>query len=446
MQLCSIWTLFELLVNAIESFLVFCLFRRFFESKTEIVRPIIGAILLFLYISLLNNISMISGTAMTFLSLCGSLFYSILCFHSSTSKKIFTGILPTIVIITSDFLTLAVSLALNLFDPSRAWEPTFERFLMSLIYIVIASALYLMLFKIYDRMNRLSNYPVKMIAYVTVLFCLGIFAINTLISLASAFFDISSAGIHINIYIVFIGLVFLLMFISAIFLVMNWAKLLQQKHSMELQSQYQYMKDEYYENVHQELEKLDFYRHDFLKHTNVLEILLKSGKNTKALEYLGELHSSYQSLNVSNYTNNDILNAIISNKKAIAENNGIAVRITAEKVEEFPCSSQNICSLFDNLFDNAIEANQKVESSRFIDLFLFHAGEDICIIMKNLYDGKPIPHNKTSKSDTQSHGLGLKIVKNIVSQAGGSFEQNNDAEDKIVTITILLPNPKAKKE
>lgn len=436
----SIWTILEALFNAIEVFWIFWIFHNILEEQVYTTRSFAGAILLFVYITLLNNVSIINGTAMTFCFLGGTVLYSVSCFHGNATKKVLIGILPPAIAIVSDFVTFSISLATALFDPIKIWMPTFERFLMTFIYLLAASALYIISCHLYQKIRLLSSYPTKIMIYIIILFVFGIFAVTLLFPIASSLMAQHLAVSHLALYLVFIGLIFLLMFFSVILLLMRWAQLLQQKHDAELQTQYQHLKDEYYENMHQSLENLACFQHDFLKHTNVLKILLESEKISDAVNYLADLHDSYQNgLNVSNYTNNSVLNAIISNKRAIAEHNNITVRITAEKIDKFPFSLQDICSLFDNLFDNAIEANLKVETSRFIDLFLLQTKEDICIIMKNNYDGKATLNTKTTKSNPVIHGLGLKIVKNIVSQANGSFDQNYDQEDNMVTITIHLP-------
>lgn len=96
--------------------------------------------------------------------------------------------------------------------------------------------------------------------------------------------------------------------------------------------------------------------------------------------------------------------------------------------------------LFSNLLDNAIEANRKVESDRFIRIGARTVNEAIYLEMENpmegelQYEGTQII---TTKEDSEKHGLGLKNVAEIVEKYQGQY--HIEGKDKIFTIQIIFP-------
>ena len=178
---------------------------------------------------------------------------------------------------------------------------------------------------------------------------------------------------------------------------------------------------------------------------NLLEILLETKEYQKASAYLKELNNSYdRKLNIIHYTEDEIVNYMISNKKQAAEEQHIKVRISAAQAEFSALSSQELCCVFDNLFDNAIHANRKVEAEgeRFIELFLFEKGGCLSIIMKNRYDGSfAFLESQISKKTgfNETHGYGLQILEGIVTQAHGEISTRIDIEDRIFTMELTIP-------
>lgn len=440
----TVWTFFECIFNGIEVIWIYLFFKNFFQDNKKL-RPMIGALAFFLYICLLNNIQAINGTAMTFLSLCGTLLYSLCCFSGHVSRKLFAGVLPIVITIISDFATFSISVVLSVFRPERAWVQSFERFIMTFLFCAICSLLYAVIIFICRKSQRLQNYPGTAPLFMLFLLGAGILAINYLINIVSALMTSNSGSLHLYFYIIFIGYVFLVLFVSFILFLMKWIKLSCQKQELQLQMQYMTLKDEYYESLRLAIEQLHFFQHDFSKHMNLLDILLADKEYQKASDYLKELNDSYhRDLKIIHYTNDEILNYIISNKKQAAEKAHIEVRISVTKADLLVLSSQKLCCVFDNLFDNAIHANMEIEneSERFIDLFLFEKSGCVSIIMKNRYEGSAAfleSRMNEKKEGNEMHGYGLRILEQIVTQAHGEISTKVDINDHIFTIELTIP-------
>lgn len=441
------WSVWELVINFIEIFFVFSLFTKTLSLKNGQKNwAILGAVLLFLYISLINSITEIDGTTTTFLSFCGFFCYALFAFNGRRIKRMLFGIIPTTITIISDFLTFAVSIGFNIFDPNRAWDPGFERFMMTSIFIIFAAFLYLTVYIIYKKMHNMIGFSTWMIVFVIILLGLGIIVTNFLYRIGSELMLLGANTFFLDLYVVFIGIAFLVLYISFAFFLQRWGVLLQKNHDIEMQVQYTNMKNDYYSSIQKSFERIGFLQHDFKKHFNAVLMMLNRMDYQQAHDYISKLQGDFTKyLEIWRYTDDDILNAILTSKKDFAVKKGIKVTICAVMTGSFPISAQEVCSLFDNLFENAIEACEKVDGERFIDLHITGTELPIKIVLQNSCynilvnsDGKLL----TTKARRNAHGIGIKIVRDIVERAGGLFDQQYDLVEGIFTTTVILPRTK----
>lgn len=113
-------------------------------------------------------------------------------------------------------------------------------------------------------------------------------------------------------------------------------------------------------------------------------------------------------------------------------------------------SETDLCSLFSNLLDNAIEAVSLLpEEERYINVKA--RCNKIMLIVETQ---NPVKENikvekgklpKTTKANKTDHGLGLSIIEKIAKQSGGMMEFS--CEDKIAKIYVrLILNQKLQNE
>lgn len=86
----------------------------------------------------------------------------------------------------------------------------------------------------------------------------------------------------------------------------------------------------------------------------------------------------------------------------------------------------DMCSLIGNLLDNAIEAQLNIiKDNRYIEVNMTNEDDILCISVKNAITGSVLINNNklsTTKNDTKNHGLGTKIIKDIVGKYNGSID------------------------
>ena len=98
-------------------------------------------------------------------------------------------------------------------------------------------------------------------------------------------------------------------------------------------------------------------------------------------------------------------------------------------------NDEDIAVLFGNIFDNAIEAAEKVED-KFISLEIQKQGAYISIYMENSFDGLFDPELKSRKGEKHEHGIGMKNVRRIVEEYNGMMKCF--VEENIFCCDILL--------
>lgn len=86
-------------------------------------------------------------------------------------------------------------------------------------------------------------------------------------------------------------------------------------------------------------------------------------------------------------------------------------------------SKSDICTLFGNAIENAIESEEKIEEEkRFISVTVKETGNFVSVHIENyfkgelkLFDGLPV----TDKEDENVHGFGMKSIRHTVEKYGG---------------------------
>ncbi len=144
-------------------------------------------------------------------------------------------------------------------------------------------------------------------------------------------------------------------------------------------------------------------------------------------------------------TGNSVLDTILTGKSLLCAEDGITMTCYADAQLIGFMGVMDVCSIFGNIIDNAIEHERTVREAdnRLIKVYVRQRGAFLLIRVENFCDapvafkaGVPV----TTKADTQLHGLGLKNVRRSVERYGGhvNFEQS----DSWFTVTILIPIPR----
>lgn len=141
-------------------------------------------------------------------------------------------------------------------------------------------------------------------------------------------------------------------------------------------------------------------------------------------------------------TGNDILDVVLCEKIVLCDGYGIQLSCLADGSKLDMLSVSQTYSLFSNVIDNAITALRKIEDKekRIITLTVRNTDEGVEIEEYNYFedeltiiDGLP----QTIKEDKALHGYGMKSMRYIAENHGGTLSVS--ADDNIFTVLIKLP-------
>ena len=132
------------------------------------------------------------------------------------------------------------------------------------------------------------------------------------------------------------------------------------------------------------------------------------------------------------YSDNPVVNSVLSEKKSVAEKNNIDMDIYVEPGVTFVgISDADIITMLSNLLDNAIEALDKEKEGKKIYIAMEEESKDFNIVIRN--KSTFIDYNEISDFFTKgysrkgsSRGLGLYNVKKICDEYGMSICCENE--------------------
>lgn len=180
--------------------------------------------------------------------------------------------------------------------------------------------------------------------------------------------------------------------------------------------------------------------HDIKNHMRILYGYVEREEYTEAKDYLENLYPNLKIPDDEVFSGCEILDCILNIKKEEGDTQGISIQFNCDDMTGLVLTDIEICSLFGNLLDNAIEAQLMIpEEKRYISLRLKRHNKMLYIDISNPYqhelhiqDG----HFVSNKENVKDHGLGTQLVERIVARYNG--EQLIDTDDNIFRCRIMM--------
>ncbi len=186
--------------------------------------------------------------------------------------------------------------------------------------------------------------------------------------------------------------------------------------------------------------------HDFKNHLLVLDGFAQDGNLEQYRAYMEQIREPFIQKPIKWRTGHSILDLILNYKFREAENQQIKVSCVVYGYMDFATeiSSEDACSLMGNLWDNAIEAcNRLREKEPWIDFQMHIRPEKFLIEISNPYQEICTDSNgkfKTMKSERQFHGIGLRTIQEITERYRGYY--NCVVYDHIFKVEVMICNNK----
>lgn len=229
-----------------------------------------------------------------------------------------------------------------------------------------------------------------------------------------------------------------------IFSIDNLAKKIEMEENLTaLYSQRQSEMD-YYQLAQKHMDNMDIMKQEFATHLLAIRDSLKNGNSTDLIPDLFKASRDCLDKNaLPRYCEHEIVNAVLTIKKQMADEKGIPLDISARIPPVLTISEIDLCSLFCNLLDNAIEACQKItQQKRHISLKANVSGGFLIVKEKNTYETPVITEHglfKTTKENPNEHGYGIKLIERITIKYRGKLTIEHESNTFTASVALLLP-------
>ncbi|MDE6373982.1 MAG: ATP-binding protein, partial [Clostridia bacterium] len=179
-------------------------------------------------------------------------------------------------------------------------------------------------------------------------------------------------------------------------------------------------------------------RYHDLKH----QVALIRGQGTEAAERLvDEIENETKLYEVVYKTGNDILDTILMSKSVLCVRQGITFTCVADGSALNFIGDADICSLFGNALDNAIESFEGNDDgeAKLIKLAVYKNNGLLIIRCENTFRGELKTFNGellTTKRNKTNHGYGVKSIKTVAAKYGGTVTYA--ATDGTFTLCVVI--------
>lgn len=198
--------------------------------------------------------------------------------------------------------------------------------------------------------------------------------------------------------------------------------------------------DIYLESAENQYQRTRELWHDLRNHINLLRLLLQEKKYDQMADYLRIFGADVESLGLPVKSGNPVVDALLADKTARAKRDGVRVELSLCDLSQLRLRPDEICGLLGNLLDNALEANRRVESGRFLTVTCENREEYCYIRICNAAESGAESRVGSEKKDRRNqvgHGLGLRSAQRIAHGCGGELAV--EQREGCFTAVVRLP-------
>lgn len=197
----------------------------------------------------------------------------------------------------------------------------------------------------------------------------------------------------------------------------------------------------FYQMLQEQYERMERLRHDMKNHITGLQGLWKNREWEKMGSYLDQMLQEGELGSGEEASGSRTVDALLYRKHRQAQKEGIAWESGVQIPEKCPVDEYDLCVLFGNILDNALEACGRMEEKerRFVSIQSEVIKKCFLLEVRNSTgeSGEGRPERPGGKENSREHGIGLLNIRDTVEKHNGVVETG--IEDGVFTISILLP-------
>lgn len=356
--------------------------------------------------------------------------FSLLCFNIKLKQSVFLSIIMDILSTSTEYITLFI---ISLVSGNAVINNTNEDLYQYILIAVICKTLYflfsLILIRFIRKTESSTKVPLAFYLYPVTTITVLLFLWNINLS-----FDLS------NVHKILISVISILLLSSTIILFVSYRLSVDKEYKLLcLENEVNRIENDriYYSILEKQNENLSIYVHDTKKHLAAIRGL---STNEEINNYLTQMQIQLHEYSNTSHSGNHFLDVIIDRYLAECRIKNITFSFDLRLSNLSNINTFDLVSILGNVLDNALESAEK-SKERYIHLYTDYRNNFDIAVIKNSCDNEPISTNnvlKTTKSNKNLHGLGMKSLKNTLKKYKGdySWEYNKDSNEFITTLMI----------
>ena len=184
------------------------------------------------------------------------------------------------------------------------------------------------------------------------------------------------------------------------------------------------------------------FRHDIKNNLALTQMMLEKGQTDEAKAHIADMLGNVSALSPKYVTGDEMLDLIVFMKADKMKEKNIKFTLDGVVDGGLNIKAMDMCSIFANALDNAIEAASYCEDP-YINFSIKRTDKFFILKITNSAKGK-VDTGKllstsgyTSKKDKDHHGFGLMNVRRAVENCNGIIKAESD--DSSFTLSVMMP-------
>ena len=171
------------------------------------------------------------------------------------------------------------------------------------------------------------------------------------------------------------------------------------------------------ESLRKSQEKASMYRHDLRHHMRYISSCIENGRMDQVQEYIQEICLEIEASKVVVYSENEVVNLIVSAFVVKAEEQKIPIKVQLAISKESKISESDLCILLSNALENALHASLKLKEygmECWMEVLGFEKNGKLFFEISNACDENVCIRNGIPVSKGGVHGIGVRSICVIV--------------------------------
>lgn len=426
MQL-TIYDVFRLIVNVLQTYIVALYFKAFFNMK--LTNKVIGFISFFAYYLIISITYLFINIPIINLIINIVAFFIItLNYKVRMTKRIIVIVSMYSIFFMVEVLVFVLFKHLRL--PTYKVSPK-DGVMLEMVAIQILAYTGAIIIDKHKR-NR-KDYPIPAF-YWLILFLIpiGIMYVSNVLYQAK--------GVS-QVQLLMSGLILLLINVLVFYLYDELGVAYARKQEQVLLKHQNYYYNQQFDLIQESTKKVRILKHDLTNHMFVIQAYIKMNQDDKAINYISKIIDDAAQYHEYVESGNIVIDSILNFKLAQAEEKDIQVLPKVLIPKDLGITPYSMTVILGNLLDNAMNATLKLNDKRRINIDIKYNDKRLMIKVENTFNGKVVYENGqivTMQKDKGNHGIGLQSVKRIVDQYQGELIINHTQNTFAVRILLSV--------